>query len=665
MCLVINTTRKKKMKHIIKIFIFAVLVLTSVNAQEKTLFDKITYLKLDNGMQVYLLNDKKAEATSVDLSVAVGYDDATDKTYGITHLVEHMVFRDHRVPHSDYLDYIKDEGATYINAYTKRYETDYQATIGREKSDWLVKTFAKMLFDKDLNNEDLRIEKHALQTEISESRWYYEPLSALGHFFKFIAPPKVGFYQQEFALPKTKQLPDNYHAQENNKRFTLQEVKNRYKQYYYPANMTLMVAGNFDKKLMTQSIKKSFGSIKQKGTKSIHEPDYKAKLNGKPYSFFLVGAKKNYAYIGAKYLTDNYKKYLILNIYIKSLAERLEQKMRNKLGKTYSVNDYSFSQDDAGVISVGFDGLTDTFSDNIAIAKAMINKDSKGLEEKEIKKMLSLYEKKYYTFLEHNSDTLMNLLETSKYLREKQNITNKSSYSIFKSITAKEFNQTLSKVLAPQNAYEYISRNYYFFPMDAIVLTIILFILFVIIFIGLSRYNLKKMGLQFTSRDVVFQRRISSVFMGFLVIFLSYVFTSISYRWIVYFFSLLVMGDPNYLKTVDVPQGYILLGINMFLFMFLYFVIYRKLWHYLARMVVLKDKIVFAGNYILSISKEQIESMRVIKPKERKHGKTLGIIFRFWKPLLKLDLKDGSHYYIRSSNATHLKEDLKNWIEKS
>jgi len=30
---------------------------------------------------------------------------------------------------------------------------------------------------------------------------------------------------------------------------------------------------------------------------------------------------------------------------------------------------------------------------------------------------------------------------------------------------------------------------------------------------------------------------------------------------------------------------------------------------------------------------------------------------------VKIELKNGSHYYIRNANATHLKEDLENWLE--
>jgi len=650
------------MKYILICYLWAAMLLSSAYAEEKTLGDNIAYYRLDNGLQVYLLSDDKAETTRVRLSVAVGYDDETDETYGLTHLVEHLVFRDHRVPHSDYLDYIKEEGGTGVNGYTRRYETGYVATIAGGKSVWLVQTFAKMLFDKKVDEEDLRIEKKALQTEIGEPHWYHAPLYAFKHFIDFIVPSSDNFYLQEFSMEKKKKVPDRYHAQENNKRFTFEEVMDRYKAYYYPANMKLVVVGKFDVTLMKQTIEKSFGKYKHKGTKSIHEPKYRGKLSNKPSLRFYEGAHNNYAYVGSKYILDNYKKYLILDIYAISLAERLQQEMRNKFGKTYSVNDYSFTKGNAGVISVGFDGLQDSFSDNIVTAEKMIESDSKGLNEAVVKKALALYEKKNYLSIEHDSDTLMELVETRQYLREEHNITNKSAYDVFKSITVDDFNTLLREVLVPKNRYKYVTRDYYFFPAEMFVLNISMLLLAVGLFIFLSRRRLKKMGLTYTHRDIVFQRRTSSRFMGFLVIFVTIFLASLAQEWTFYLLSEWITGDANYLKTIDVPQSYITTALAPLSYMLIFILFYRVIWHYWARINVLDDKIVITGNRVMVIPKEQISKLSVVKPKERKAGKTLGIMFRFWKPLLKIELKDGSHYYMRSGNAEHLKEDLEKWL---
>ena len=651
-----------------KLWLFVVGLLLSVSMQASEIKDpskNIAYFMLENGIQVYLLSDDKAETTKVRLSVAVGYDNETDETYGLTHLVEHLVFRDHRVPHSDYLDYIKEEGGTGVNGYTKRYETGYVATIEGNKSTWLVKTFAQMLFNKDVNDKDLRIEKKALQTEIGEFHWYYKPMYAFKHFVDFIVPPQDDFYQQEFSMAKAKELPDRYHAQENNRNFTLKQVMDRYKTYYYPANMKLVVVGKFDTASMRKTIQESFGIYSQKGTQSIHEPKYRGKLNGKPSLRFYEGVPDNYAYIGTKYILDAYKKYLILDIYAINLAERLQQKMRNQSGKTYSVNDYSFAKGNAGVAAVSFDGLQESFSDNIVTAESMMVSDRKGLDEDVIKKALALYEKKNYLSVEHDSDTLMGLVETREYLREEYNMTKQSAYDVFQSITVKDFNELLSKVLVPENRYKYITRDYYFFPAEMFVLSGGMLLLFIALYFFFIRYDLKRKELSYTHRDIVFHRRITSRFMSFLLIVFTYFLASLLQGWSLYLFSKWMLGNPFYLRTIDVPQSYIVTILISLLLMIFFFLIYRTVWHYWARMNVLNDKIVILGNRVMGISKEQIGQLSVVLPKERKKGKTLGIMFRFWKPLLKMELKDSKHYYIRTSNAQHLKEDLEKWLKEN
>lgn len=88
------------------------------------------------------------------MEVKVGMDIEDEKNYGISHLVEHIVFRDQRVPYHDYLDYIKEEGGTYVNGYTTRYTTEYLTTIDSNKSYWITEVFAQMIFDKNVTNRD-------------------------------------------------------------------------------------------------------------------------------------------------------------------------------------------------------------------------------------------------------------------------------------------------------------------------------------------------------------------------------------------------------------------------------------------------------------------------------------------------------------------------------
>ena len=627
-------------------------------------FKRIEYFKLENGLQVYLLNDLKAEKTQILVNVKVGYDVENENNYGLTHLVEHMVFRDQRVPFHDYLDYIKEEGGTDVNGYTKRYKTGYLATIDSNKSYWIVETFANMLFDKNVTKEDMRVEKGALQTEIGEPHWYNRPLWYLKTFLKNIVPKRDNIYRDDFFLKKPKDIPANYFAQENNQKFTYDEIIKHYNRYYYPANMILIVAGNFSLDKMKNLIEKKYGTIKKNGTFTTKKPVENPQLNHKAYKRFYEGVGNNRGYIGTKYLLDNYKKYLILNVYTINLAERLQQEMRNKHGKTYSVNSYMFNNQKAGVASITFDALHDDFEKNIKTVKKMMADDLKSITNTQIHKALKSYEKKYYTSVEHDSKTLMELIDMQRYLREEQNITNSTSYSIFQSITPEEFKKTLKTVFVPKNSYTLMYRDYYFFPFELPVLSLFSILILLYFYFKLSKYDLQKKGLLYTHRDILFQRRVSSRFMGFLFFVITIFIVSVLWEWIKYYLSDFIFNDPYYLMTIDVPYSYIFTVLDPFLYVLLFIFIYKKLWKYYARIDVIDRAIVAVGNRVEVFNKDDIQKIDIVKWKPSYYSHTIGTSFRFWLALVSVKLSNNEIYYIRTTQAEHLKEDLEKWINK-
>jgi len=625
-------------------------------------FKKVIYYKLSNGMQVYLLPDSKASKVQAEVDVGVGYDNETAETYGLSHLVEHMVFRDKRVPHHDYLDYIKEEGGTGVNATTQRYETDYYATIAPQKAEWLVRSFAKMLLDKNLTREDLQVEKKALQIEIGEPHMIYQIFYRLGRFIHTLTPPSENLYRDWFSLPKKRELPSRYVAQINNKRFTLDEVLRRYRDYYYPANMKLFVAGNFEADRMRQTIEETFGQNSRSGTLKVTEPHPRPHLIDKPYVSYMLGSPKNYATVATMFVMDDYRRYLILDAYTDMLAERLQQRLRNQKGQTYTVSGSSFGEGYAQVMGINFDGSHRNFDANVRTAQAMIAADRQAMSPQLIAKTLSQYERNTYKDIEHDTDTLMSMLGAMQYLREDFNITDQTPYDIFKSITPQMFAQTVSRAFAPKHRYLRIWRDHYLFPMELAVLGLVGLILFLLSIYLYHRWILKREGALFTQLDVRFVRRISSRFTGAVVIILSYLIATLAETWIVYLFGKWILHDPYWVERIDVPLGHAVWFLELFLFLALFLAFYYLMWRYYAKLIATDDKLIALGNRVLTIDKDQIADIEVVPARERKWRHTLGTMLRFYKPVVKLTLKDGSLFYLRSANAEHLKEDLEKWL---
>lgn len=647
----------------ILVFVMVLLSLLNANAKEINRYADVHYYELDNGLKVYLLSDDKAENTQIMMKVNVGVEVEEDTAYGLSHLVEHLVFRDQRIPHRDYLDYIKEEGGTYINGYTKRYQTEYLTTIDSSKSYWIAETFAQMLFDKNVTDLDLVAEKGAVQTEIGEYKWSEKLLWGYIDLFKTLSPPREDIYRDEFSLDEVRELPARYLAKQNNAKFSLEQVMEHYETYYYPSNMTLMIAGKFDLQKMKKLIEKKYGVYRKEGTALAQKPLENPRLNHKPYRRFYEGAGKNLGYIGAKYILDSYKKYLIVDAYMANVSSRILKHLRNKMGKSYSVGPYLFNERKAGVASVAFDGLRDDFESNIEFVKKTLLDDVAFLDDETISTALDEYETKKYASTEHDSSALMSLVSLMEYLRVDQGVTDTDPYAIFSSITHEEFRETLKEVFTPENSYSVIQRDYYYFPYEMFALSLFMILLFALVYFKMNRIDYYAKGLSYTKRDLLIDRRLSNRFLGFFKILFVFLLSSFAWEWIKYLASTYMMGDPYCLFTVDVPYSYVVTVSDAVFGIILFLVIYRYMFNYYAHADVTKDAIYLVGNRITVIEKEMIEKINVAKWSLDKFLKTKGLALFFWRPLVEVELKNGVIYYLRASDANHLKEDLHKCLE--
>ena len=87
-------------------------------------------LKLENGLNVYLLSDPDFNVSSASMAVAVGAYQNPDDRQGLAHFLEHMLFLGtEKFPTVDgYKNHIKNNGG-YSNAYTSGDHTNYQFEI--------------------------------------------------------------------------------------------------------------------------------------------------------------------------------------------------------------------------------------------------------------------------------------------------------------------------------------------------------------------------------------------------------------------------------------------------------------------------------------------------------------------------------------------------------
>ena len=627
--------------------------------------DMETYV-LENGLKVYLLPNKDAKNVYITMDVNVGMAAESEEKAGISHLVEHLVFRDKRVKYRDYYDLIKEKGATYVNGYTSDYQTQYLAKIDSKNAYWLAETFYKMLFDKNITNNDMEVEKKALQLEIGEPDWTdYIPthfLKKLSDFLSDIDPDNVyGLYKDDFKIDTKKGDFEHYSRavyKSNNKKFMLSDVMEHYKTYYCPDNMTLKIVGNFDVEKMKKQIESTFATVQNREGKSIKKPIFKdAILSQKAFiqRGMPGGLPQPSIAMGYKYIDDNMTEYMIIESYFENLADRLNRELRNKKGDSYGVYGNSSTTHNAGLGRIMFYTHHDKFEKNLNIAKALLLKESSGnISDKTIGEALE-NSKKYYDHTSLDVDSLMDIVDSAIDQKAYYGKGYLNPYDIIHTITVEVFRDTIKKDFTQDNFYMSTTKDYFLFPYEGPV--------YLLIAVLGTVFLLRKYGSNVKKREIRLKRRLSNIFIGFLVILLALIIAAIVSDWIEYAIIKFFHIDLLSVKYFGTPMDYFMMIISFLLFMVIYILVLKRLfgWYY-AKLFITKEHLVLTGGHTALIKLKDIVTVEVVPWSLDKFRHIYGSALFFFKKLLKVTTKDGKVYYLRALNAKHLKEDLESFL---
>lgn len=225
---------------------------TSQNSVPKIEFEKYV---LPNGMQVILHVDRKLPIVHVNQWFYVGSANERMGRSGFAHLFEHMMFQGSKNASKDYFTYVEAAGANLleggVNGTTNQDRTNYFATVPSGNLENLLWVEADRLatLPDGLTMEKLDNQRNVVKNERRQGlenqpygRWYKvltENLFPLGHPYH----------------------TDVIGTQEDLTAASMDDVKDFFRQYYTPNNMSLVVAGDFDPAQAKTLIEKYFGTI--------------------------------------------------------------------------------------------------------------------------------------------------------------------------------------------------------------------------------------------------------------------------------------------------------------------------------------------------------------------------------------------------------------------
>ncbi len=202
---------------------------------------------LDNGLKVILLENHKAPVVTFQVWHRVGSRNETWRKTGLSHLLEHMMFKGTpTVSGQDFSRIVQENGGNY-NAFTSSDYTAYFETMSADRIGVAIKLEADRMRNLVLRDEDFHTERMVVmeerrqRTEDNPKAYLVEQLHA------------AAFVEQPYHWPIIGWMDDL-------KRLKLEDLRTYYERYYSPANSFLVVVGDFNKEKMLPAVKAAFGS---------------------------------------------------------------------------------------------------------------------------------------------------------------------------------------------------------------------------------------------------------------------------------------------------------------------------------------------------------------------------------------------------------------------
>lgn len=208
-------------------------------------------------------------------------------------------------------------------------------------------------------------------------------------------------------------------TKEGLKKIKREDVINFYEQNYRPSNSILAIVGNYNEELLAQ-VRKVFGEwVDHTGkaivaTSSAAAPEMKMKL------FTKRDLKQTQIRIGHLGIKRNDPDFLSLRIGSLILggtfASRLNQRVRDDLGLTYSINSSSDAKGDPGSFEISTftrnDKAAETVKETMSVFKEFV---ARGASEKELEAAQSLLIGQFPAAIETPDRLAMNLMILRRY----------------------------------------------------------------------------------------------------------------------------------------------------------------------------------------------------------------------------------------------------------
>ena len=204
--------------------------------------------KLDNGLKVLVIEDHKAPLATFQIWYRVGSRDEPAGKSGISHLLEHMMFKGTPKYGSKAFSKMVKKNGGVDNAFTTKDYTMYYQTLASDRIDISIELEADRMQNLILDPKEVIAERNVVMEE-RRMRYEDDPQNSL--YEEVLA---AAFKSHSYHWPVIGWMSDISSIERDG-------LLSHYKAYYSPDNAVIVVSGDVQADEIIKKIKASFGSI--------------------------------------------------------------------------------------------------------------------------------------------------------------------------------------------------------------------------------------------------------------------------------------------------------------------------------------------------------------------------------------------------------------------
>jgi len=324
---------------------------------------------LDNGIRVVTENIPHVRSVSLGIWADVGSRDENPSQNGISHFLEHMVFKGTRKRSIKDIAQSLESLGGYLNAFTTKEQTCFYARVLDAHVPQAMDVLSDIVLNATFRQQELEKEKLVVIEELRNAE--DDPEDIIHDYFE-----KAIFPHHSLGFPIIG-------TEENLRRFNRDDLVSHVRAHYHPSRIVVAAAGKVDHDSLVKLSRRYLGRLSTGAGDRARHPGPTRGLRPalREYERPISQAHVSLGTVGYSIHHKDRYPLLVLNALLgEGMSSRLYQTIREKHGLAYSVYSFANLMSDTGL----FGAYIGTDKKNIDSAIALVHAELAHLKSKPV-----------------------------------------------------------------------------------------------------------------------------------------------------------------------------------------------------------------------------------------------------------------------------------------